>query len=207
MSLGDGRTARDKVAGLILAGGHSRRLGRPKQSLPFGTGTLLEHAVLQAESVRAIDPIVVVLPSGDPFPHPRTSRAVLTHVNGGDACSSSLHAGLRMLPDGLAATVVLSSDQPALSGELIGLAVATWMQARPLALTLSYRGEWGHPLIFSASLFSSLLALHGEKAMWRLLDALGDAVQRLEVDIPLPHDIDTPEDYERLLAGTVKGTL
>src|SRR5215472_17061640 len=31
----------------VLAGGASRRMGRPKASLPFGSGTLLQHQILR----------------------------------------------------------------------------------------------------------------------------------------------------------------
>lgn len=187
------------IAGLILAAGSSRRLGRPKQTLAFGEGTLLEHAVAQAEAVSQLDPVVVVLPPGDPFPTPRVERARVTRVESTGACSSSLHAGLHALSNGIEAIAVLPGDQPALDAPLIGLAAAAWLRTRPVALTLSYRGQPGHPLIFSASLRDQLLALHGDKAMWRLLDQLGTAVERVPVDVPLPQDIDTEEDYQQIL--------
>src|SRR5262249_56564569 len=31
----------------VLAGGASRRMGRPKASLPFGSGTLLQHQIVR----------------------------------------------------------------------------------------------------------------------------------------------------------------
>ncbi|HEX6350159.1 MAG TPA: molybdenum cofactor guanylyltransferase [Candidatus Dormibacteraeota bacterium] len=37
----------EKATLLVLAGGASRRMGRPKASLPFGEGTLLEHVIRQ----------------------------------------------------------------------------------------------------------------------------------------------------------------
>src|SRR3954466_8940293 len=96
-----------RVGGLILAAGRSRRLGRPKQTLPFGTGTLLEHVVAQAEAVSELDSLVVVLPAGDLIPSPRVSRPRPIHVEQEGACSSSLHTGLQALPDGLDAIAVL----------------------------------------------------------------------------------------------------
>lgn len=190
-----------RVAGLILAAGRSRRLGRPKQTLAFGDGTLLEHVILQAEAAADLDPIVVVLPAGDLVPDPRMRRTRIVHVEHGEACSSSLHAGLRALPEGVDAVAVLPSDQPALDAALIGQAVQAWLRSRAPALTLAYRGVPGHPLIFSTALSGELDALHGEKAMWRLLESLGEAVERVPVDVPLPQDIDTVEDYERVLSG------
>jgi molybdenum cofactor cytidylyltransferase len=190
-----------RIGGLILAAGRSRRLGRPKQSLPFGNGTLLEHAIAQVEAVSELDPIVVVLPSEGLSPSPRVTRATLTRVEAEGACSSSLHAGLRALPDGLNAVMVLPADQPALDSELIGLAARSWTHSRPPALTLAYRGEPGHPLVFSAPLFDELRTLHGEKAMWRLLESQGVRVERVPVNRPIPHDIDTEDDYRRVIAS------
>ena len=53
----------------------------------------------------------------------------------------------------------------------------------------------------SLARFEKLRTLHGEKAMWRLLEELGDAVERIPVDVPVPQDIDTLEDYERVLGA------
>ena len=40
------------VAGLVLAAGGSRRLGQPKQLLPFGPATLLDHTLNTARRCR-----------------------------------------------------------------------------------------------------------------------------------------------------------
>ena len=47
--------ARDRfVAGLVLGAGGSTRLGRPKQLLPYGEGTLLGHVVALAREWQAL---------------------------------------------------------------------------------------------------------------------------------------------------------
>src|SRR2546423_7670028 len=48
------------VSGLVLAAGGSSRLGRPKQLLPYGDGTLLEHVVKTACS-SPIDQLIVAV--------------------------------------------------------------------------------------------------------------------------------------------------
>ena len=40
------------VAGLVLAAGGSTRLGQPKQLLPFGSATLLDHTLSTARQCR-----------------------------------------------------------------------------------------------------------------------------------------------------------
>jgi molybdenum cofactor cytidylyltransferase len=48
------------ISGLVLAAGGSRRLGRPKQLLPYGSTTLLGHVVQTAREC-AFDQLVVAL--------------------------------------------------------------------------------------------------------------------------------------------------
>jgi molybdenum cofactor cytidylyltransferase len=187
-----------RIAGLILAGGLSQRLGRPKQLLPYGNGTLLEHAVREAEAVPELEPLIAVLPPGDLVPDPKVERTRIVRRQEEGGCSASLHAGLAMLPPEIDALAVLPADQPHLLRDAIALATNTWLRSRPIALTLRYQDEPCHPLIFSAQLVPDLLSLKGEKGMWRLLESLGDAVHRVEIDHPVAFDIDTREDYERL---------
>src|SRR4051795_2165126 len=39
-----------RTSGLVLAAGGSQRLGRPKQLLPFGSATLLDHTLATARA-------------------------------------------------------------------------------------------------------------------------------------------------------------
>ena len=57
----------------------------------------------------------------------------------------------------------------------------------------------GHPIAFSRRVFGELANLHGDKGVWRMLDH-GDPVE-VAIAGPVPRDVDTPEDYEALLAS------
>ena len=61
-----------------------------------------------------------------------------------------------------------------------------------------YEDGRGHPLAFARELFGELGALHGDKAVWKLMDRLGDEVVEVPVPGPIPPDVDTREDYEAL---------
>ena len=50
-------------------------------------------------------------------------------------------------------------------------------------------------------MFGDLANLHGDKGIWRLLDRGGDVVAEVRVSGPIPLDVDTPEDYEAVLAS------
>ena len=53
----------------------------------------------------------------------------------------------------------------------------------------------GHPFVFSAAAFETLRGLHGDKAVWKILDAHPERVRRVPVGRPLPADVDTWDDY------------
>ena len=64
----------------------------------------------------------------------------------------------------------------------------------------SYLGNLGHPFIFAREAFADLRSLHGDKAVWKLIEAHPERVSRIKIQASLPPDVDNPEDYERALA-------
>jgi molybdenum cofactor cytidylyltransferase len=52
---------------------------------------------------------------------------------------------------------------------------------------------------FGQRLFAELGELHGDKAVWKLMDRLADQVVEVGAG-PDPPDVDTREDYEAILA-------
>ena len=45
-------------------------------------------------------------------------------------------------------------------------------------------------------MFGELAAMHGDKAVWKLLDRHAAEVIEVPIDGPIPRDVDTWEDYE-----------
>ena len=70
----------------------------------------------------------------------------------------------------------------------------------PLAVC-RYDDGRGHPFAFARELFGDLAELHGDKAVWKLLDRRADGVVEVPVDGPVPLDVDTWDDYEAVLAA------
>jgi CTP:molybdopterin cytidylyltransferase MocA len=52
--------------------------------------------------------------------------------------------------------------------------------------------------------FASLSGLHGDKAVWKLLHSGAFPVSEVRASGPTPIDVDTREDYRRLLAGEAR---
>ena len=84
---------------------------------------------------------------------------------------------------------------------MIDAARDDWEAHRPWAAVTDYRGRPGHPFVLSSGAFPTLRGLHGDKAVWKVLDDQGDRVRRMAVDRPLPLDVDTWEDYRAVCQG------
>ena len=187
------------LVGIVMGAGSSRRLGRPKQTLAFGGQTLLSHVMSDIEEAQSLARVYLVLGGNCEEAEDSLSlqRAQTVYNDAyGAGCASSLLAGLDAAGecDGV---VMLLGDMPGVTAETIDDVVEAWKQSPSSAAVTNYRGELGHPFIFGASCFDELRRLHGDKAVWKLVDsAPEERLARVPVDKPLPRDIDTWDDYE-----------
>jgi molybdenum cofactor cytidylyltransferase len=189
------------VTGLVLGAGGSKRLGQPKQLLPFGDRTLLDHTLGVA---RACDFDQLVVPIGGAADEVRervdfTEAEVVVNSAYGSGCSSSIAAALDAVDPRCEVLVLMLGDQPGVTPATVQALLDRRGDA-PLAVC-RYEDGRGHPLAFGRSVFGQLADLHGDKGVWRLLDEAGDDVVEVTVPGPIPLDVDTPEDYEAVLAA------
>jgi molybdenum cofactor cytidylyltransferase len=192
-----------RTSGLVLAAGGSRRLGVPKQLLPFGEATLLD-AVLDVARAGELDQVVVALGGGAAQVRARVDLQgcdVVVNDAFGGGCASSIAAALPRVSPHADVLVLLLGDMPGVTPA----AVRALLDARaaadaPLAACRYADGRRGHPLAFARSQFAALGALHGDRGVWRLLDAAGDAVASAPIAGPVPLDVDTWDDYDAVRA-------
>ena len=190
------------IVGVVLGAGRSSRFGTPKQLLPFGDTTMLGQVVRNANA-SSFDRVVVVLgrASGELRGSVDFGRAVVVENTAyGTGCASSLLAGMDAAGEDCEALVLLLGDQPGVRAEFVDAVLSEWRSSRPWASVTSYGGELGHPFVFALEAFEQLRGLHGDKAVWKLIEAYPQRVHWVEIESPLPPDVDTPEDYELALA-------
>jgi molybdenum cofactor cytidylyltransferase len=190
---------RSVLTGLVLAAGGSQRLGRPKQLLPYGSATLLDHVLDTARSCR-FDQLLCVIGGGADAVRDGVRLdgvEVVENPEFGEGCSSSIAAALGAVDSGCEVLVLMLGDQPGVTAATVATLLAG-RGAAPIA-ACRYADGRGHPLAFSRDLFGDLRALHGDKGVWKLLDRHAHEVVDVPVDGPLPRDVDTWEDYEAVV--------
>lgn len=190
------------VTGLVLAAGGSRRLGEPKQLLPYGSGTLLGHA-LETARASALDQLIVALGGGSEEVRRQVDLSgaeVVENRDYGEGCSSSIAAGLSIVDARSEVLVLMLGDQPGVTAATVRALVSGRGEGTRLAVC-RYDDGRGHPLAFSRAMFGDLAQLHGDKAVWKLQDRLGGEVVEVRVPGSIPPDVDTREDYEAIRAA------
>lgn len=190
------------VTGVVLAAGVSRRLGTPKQILPYRNTTVL-GATLDAVRSCAFDQIILTLGGAAAAVRQRVDLAGLEVAfaeDFGSGCSSSLRSALRAVDPRAAGIVLMLGDQPGLSAATVDRLIT---EGASTAITVCrYRDGVGHPFWLGRSVFGELARLRGDKGVWKIIESGRVAVARVDVDAAVPVDVDTWDDYVRLLAAT-----
>jgi molybdenum cofactor cytidylyltransferase len=193
------------IAAVVLAAGGSRRMGRPKQLLPYGRGTLVAAAVRPFLAAPSVDRVVVVVGhQAEAVVRAAALDERITFVENRrwrSGMASSIRAGVGALPPRPAAILLGLGDQPRVSVAVIERLVARWREARPRPRVLipTCRGRRGHPVLFAGGLRAALAELDGDQGARGLIRGLGAGVVEVAVRAPgILQDCDTPAEYAAL---------
>jgi molybdenum cofactor cytidylyltransferase len=191
--------ATEHVTGVVLAAGASRRLGRPKQVLPYRDSTVLGSVLTVARSC-GFDQLIVTLGGAADavraaVPFDGVDVVVVEDYRSG--CSSSLKTALDTVDPGAAGIVLLLGDQPGVATEVVRRLM---VDRRDPITVCRYANGIGHPFWLGRSVFGELRQLHGDKGVWRLIESHRFPVTEVPIEGDVPTDVDTWDDYERLQA-------
>lgn len=192
------------TGGIVLCGGRSSRMGRPKAWLPFGGESMLQRVVRVLREV--VDPVVVVAaPGQDVPPLPPDVQIVRDEVEGKGPLAG-LVAGLTALQGRVGAAYLSSCDVPFLKPEFVRRVLTLLGDA---LIAVPKVGGFHHPL--AAAYRTDILA-----EVRKLLTAgrlrpvfLFGAVPTRVIEPPELTDVDpafdslrnlnTPDDYQAAL--------
>lgn len=129
------------IAGLVLVGGKSSRMGLPKATLPFGSETMLARVLRLLGTVAR--PIVVVAAPGQKLPNLPDDVLVTHDEHEGRGPLEGLAAGLAALAGQADAVYATSCDVPLLVPVVVEL-LARRLGSAQIAVVVE--GEFAHPL-------------------------------------------------------------
>jgi len=197
------------IPGAILAAGEGRRFfGKNKLLLPFRGRSLIYHVVREALSSR-LEPVILVLGceggevlralgdlAGDP------KLRVVENEEWPSGRASSVRAAISSLPQEAPGVVFLQGDMPLMTRGLIDLVLEGFLKSDALLSFPVYKGEKGHPVAFARELLPELARLQGDRSGLEVVRRHWTEAWKFplapELE-PTQLDIDTLEDYERLL--------
>jgi molybdenum cofactor guanylyltransferase len=193
------------VGGIVLCGGQSRRMGRPKAWLPFGPEVMLQRVVRLLGTV--VGPIVVVAAPGQELPDLPETVLVERDPVADRGPLQGLAAGLGALPESVELAYATATDVPFLRPEWVNRLVDLIGEND---LAIPEIGGYLHPL---AALYRRRTVLPAVQALLeqgRLRPVfLLEGLQALRVEAPMMAPVDlefrtlrnlnTPEDYLQAL--------
>ena len=195
------------ISAIVLAAGASTRMGQAKAALPLGqTGetvaarvvrSLLEGGAPEVVVVAGahIDAVRAAMPPHEPrarlIEHPGWKRGQL----------SSLIAGLEAIDMPLVeAALVTLVDVPLVRASTVAAVIAAWRRTRAPIVRPAAGDRHGHPVIFDRSVFADLRAADPDTGAKAVFAIHRERIVNVEVDdAGAFEDIDTPEDYKKIL--------
>ncbi|MFQ5429516.1 MAG: NTP transferase domain-containing protein [Phycisphaerae bacterium] len=198
-----------RVFAMVLAAGRGRRMGQLKQLMPYGDGNLLD-AVIAAALESPIDGLILV--AGEEVAELyETDLPEDCHIAINDNPRSemidSVRVGLRCLkktfqPDGDDGVMILLADQPQVGAGTIATCAETYRLPRtpPDILIATYCKRRGHPTVFSLACLKQIEGWPAGRPLNELAKQGLGRVRELPITTgPMPIDVNTRADYDRLL--------
>jgi molybdenum cofactor cytidylyltransferase len=195
------------IAGIVLAAGLSRRMGQSKVLMKVGRRAIIRYVV---ESVLAggVDAVWVVTGSDvEPIEAALAGLEVQLVVNPApeEGQAGSVRTGIAALPESVEAVLIALGDQPLMPPSIIPALLAARRTSPKLIVAPRYRDGQGNPVVFKREIFPELLRLTGDQGARPIIQKEPTRVEWVELDLPMPPDVDTPDDYEKIRANLRAG--
>ena len=192
-----------KIGAIILAAGASERMGTPKPLLLWKGQSLIENAVAKTREA-GIEKIIIVAGAHFDLVAPILSLLKLPYARNEDwqkGMGSSIRSGLQKLLEvdaEIEGALIWLCDQPLVSSADLRALIEAFDPLRfPIAAS-EFSGTLGIPTVFGREFFETLLEMDESTGAKSILTRNLPKVRK--VSIPeASTDVDTPEDYQRLV--------
>jgi len=192
----------EPIAGIILAAGESSRFGKPKQILKWKNEPFV-RVVAQTALRAGLSPVIVVIGAHAKQVESTVQDLDATIVQNDewrDGQGSSIRAGVRLLPHTSGGAIFLLTDQPQVNTSILQALKEKHAEGLYPIIAPMVFDRRANPVLFDQVTFNDLMAIEG--------DTGGRAIfhkHRVEYlpwhDHSLLLDVDTPEQYQRLISN------
>ena len=190
-----------KTAIIILAAGSSSRLGQPKQLLSYQHKSLLNNTI-EAAKKATVGLVLVILGHNRELIEKSIEHSAVSLIYNADweeGMSSSIRSGLAILEkeEDIQRVILTVCDQPFISAKTFNGLIDEAANSGKNIVASIYGGILGTPVLFDKIYFDELKLLKGAEGAKKIINKFKEiaAVTFHKGEI----DIDTPEDYQRLL--------
>ncbi|HAA76473.1 TPA: molybdenum cofactor cytidylyltransferase [Candidatus Latescibacteria bacterium] len=188
------------IAAVVLAAGLSRRMGRPKQLLPFGEDTVLQTVVKMLQSV-PVERVVVVLGYKAVAVRESLPEGVeyVVNANYTEGMFTSVLAGLGAIEKDADGMLMLLGDQPQITAEVTRAVKDRFHRTEKGIVIPEVEGRRGHPVAIDINRYGDRIrGLDGAEGLKPVVRGYPDDTDVVcWDDASILRDMDTPEDYER----------
>lgn len=191
------------VAAIVLAAGRSRRMGRAKALLRLPGGeTFLERLVRTFRAAGA-HPVYVVhsVAWQEAAELPQAGEVVAVLNPAPDRGQlSSLQCGLAAIPSSAPGALFTPVDVPLVAPGTVAALIEARHRSRADVVRPERAGRHGHPVLVSRRVIDAIVTASEAETTRTVLGLFADSTLDVAVDdTGAFSDIDTPEDYERML--------
>lgn len=197
------------IAALVLAAGHSARMGETNKLLEkVDSIPLVLRAVNAALTSRAASVTVVTGHVGDSIATlvgaPRMGLDIVHNPEHAQGMSTSLKCGIAALPENTDGALVLLGDMPHISAAHLDALIEAFAEGEHIIVP-THAGQRGNPVLWPRRFFAEFQAIDGDQGARSLLEKYAKQIKVVEfADPAILMDVDTPQDLRECNAAKTR---
>ena len=192
------------IAGVVLAGGQSRRMGEVNKLLVEVDGQAMVVTAVRQAIAAGLNPVIVVTGHERERIETALDDLSVTFVHNpayNQGLSTSLARGISAVPASSDAALVCLADMPRVNARVLERVTAAYdpLEGRSICVP-TWHGKRGNPILWDKRYFAQIAEVSGDIGARHLLGEFQDQIAEVALeDACVLNDIDSPADLDALL--------